>query len=164
MIRTSWCGQLAAPKQGLGQALGAPDQECYGWGSPVAPSLEPLGKLGAGQRLAAGIERDDCGIFGNRGGETRSFLADAVAPATAAALFHFDGVDGAEPEPATERGDAFAITRREVALRARFQPTDRGDDELHRAPAGEFRSACPARRRRTRRPHLLEIVERPDFR
>ena len=103
------------------------------------------GKVGAGQRLAARIERDDCGIFGNRRSKPRGFLADAIFAAAAAALCDFDDLDRAEPQLAADGGSALAITRREIAFGPRFQPADRGDDELHPAPPGEGCSARPSR-------------------
>ncbi len=143
MTRTSWCGQVAAPKASLSLA----------WSRRLdaKPSAPPITKAGrrailgapfaqcrrerrAVQRCSALVEDDDDGALGNHIGDGDRFLDAAALGVGGAALANFDDLDVAQAERASDLFRTLAIFGGEFALRPLLEAADRGNDDAHEQP------------------------------
>src|ERR1700690_2248010 len=141
MMRTSWCGQVAAPNasrssafaQGRGQAVGAADQKDRRRPVIAAPFRQLGGEAGAVEVLAVGVEQHDRRALRNDVGERDRFLEHALARVVRAAFPDFDDFNVAQTEIAAGLRRAFAEALGKLGFRTLFQASDGGNDDTHLA-------------------------------
>ena len=139
-MRTSWCGQVAAPKRSRGSPFPAgsapahhrPPMMNTTAGRPALrqpcsrPANDALLRLSPRSSRITVTARSGIDI-----GDGDRFLEHAPCRIAGAAFLDLDDVDGAEAGAATGIRRALAIALRKLALRALLQPADGGDHDPH---------------------------------
>ena len=137
MTRTSWCGQVAAPKASL--RLGplaqrrsetvraADDKACRRtvFGTPFAQACAASAALS--RLFAALVEDGDDRAFGNDVGDGDRFFDAAALGILRAAFADFDDLDVANAEPPPDGFGALAIGGGKFAFRTLFETADGGN-------------------------------------
>ena len=183
-MRTSWCGQVIAPKASARAARsserrprpsGPPMTRRQSLGAAVAPAREPSAKAAAVEALAALVEGDE------RRRPAATWRGAPPLPRPCGRRRCRRGFRGIRGARRSGRGGlpavvgAVDIAVEELALGPGLQPADGG-----RSRSSSRRPLCRPRRRRPRsrgadplsrrpgrvvgEPHLLDVVEGADFR
>ena len=139
-MRTSWCGQVAAPK--------ARQRSAFSRRLAASPSAPPITKAAAGRpasrqpcsapvkaalpRLSPRSSRTTrAAPSGNKLGERDRFLGHAPAGLAGAALGDLDHFDAAYAHGAAGLGGALAVALGKVAFRPALEPAHGGHDQSH---------------------------------
>ena len=140
MIRTNWCGQVAAPNERLKSARllnssPSPSGPPITKAAAARPEFAPGAKLAGDRRtvevFAVRIEHDRDGALGNHIRDRDRLLHQAAADLLCAAVLDFDDLDLVEADPAPRFLEAFQIAGRKLALRPILETTDGGETKPH---------------------------------
>src|SRR5215471_11615692 len=108
----------------------------------VAPTGKPMRQASTVDILAALVEWDKHGVFGNCRRNRRCLLGNARGCVAGPAFRNFMDVEAAEAELAADVAEPLLVPLGELALRTLFQPADGNDDKTHEHFPAKWASVC----------------------